>query len=104
MEVRTAVIAYMHTPETSCMLLLLVIAFPPALCFTRQAEGVGGLLHDSLRAFLKSNSHSLKRHVWSTAGSAAALEAWTGTAATMQVSYRGGPWLVFGGSLTLACI
>jgi hypothetical protein len=50
-----------------------------------QADGVGALLHDSLRAFLKSNSHSLKRHVWSTAGSPAALEAWTGTTASIQV-------------------
>jgi hypothetical protein len=53
-----------------------------------QAEGVGALLHDSLRVFLKANSHSLKRHVWSTAGSPAALEAWTGTLATMQVCLR----------------
>lgn len=47
------------------------------------------MLHDSLRAFLKSNSHSLKRHVWSTAGSPAALEAWTGTTASIQVGERG---------------
>lgn len=50
-----------------------------------QANGVGALLHDSLRAFLKANSHSLKRHVWSAAGSPAALEAWTGTTANLQV-------------------
>jgi hypothetical protein len=43
------------------------------------------LLHDSLRSFLKANSQSLKRHVWSTAGSPAALEAWSGTTATIQV-------------------
>lgn len=56
----------------------------PMMPFT-QADGVGALLHDSLRAFLKANSHSLKRHVWSTAGSPAALEAWTGTSANLQV-------------------
>jgi hypothetical protein len=60
------------------------------LCCALQADGVGALLHDSLRAFLKSNSHSLKRHVWSTAGSPAALEAWTGTTATIQVGARVG--------------
>lgn len=58
----------------------------PLLCCAVQADGAGALLHDSLRAFLKANSHSLKRHVWKTAGSPAALEAWTGTLASMQVS------------------
>jgi len=46
---------------------------------------VAALLHESLRAVLKANSHSLKRHVWSTVGSPAALEAWTGTTAVLQV-------------------
>jgi hypothetical protein len=48
------------------------------------------LLHDSLRSFLKANSQSLKRHVWSTAGSPAALDAWSGTTATMQVTLWSG--------------
>jgi hypothetical protein len=52
-----------------------------------QSDPSGAELHDSLRQFMRAHSQGgVKRHVWSTAGTAAELTAWSGTTATLKVS------------------
>jgi hypothetical protein len=60
-------------------------------CFcVLQANPGATLLHDNLHQFLRTHSHSAKRHMWTPAGTAAAITAFGGTTATMRVSQCSG--------------
>jgi hypothetical protein len=54
---------------------------------TQAGTPAGALLHESLWGFVRAHAHKHKRSMWPTAGTPAALEAWTGFSAVLEVCY-----------------
>jgi hypothetical protein len=77
---------FLHVLSAGVLGIFAVAAYLLLLCM--QAVSGVSLLHDNLHQFMRSHSHSSKRHMWTPAGTAAGITAFGGTTATMRVRQR----------------